>query len=142
MRGAPFLSLLAGILALALGVGGTFMLLSLLVGKPIGPKSLFHVVTVHIPMPGPAGTSEPNADILIVKGNDTRTLTVIKMLPSMRLVSLFVAGAFCGGLGITLAQRKKFARGARIAMWGLMSNVVGILVWWLTIMVTDWTRYD
>jgi hypothetical protein len=142
MRGAPLLSLLAGLLALPLGVGATFMLLSLLVGKPIGPKSLFHVVTVHIPMPGPAETSEPNADILVVKGNDTRALKVIKTIPSIRLVGLLVAGACCGGLGIALAQSKGFARGARIAKWGLMSNVAGILVWWLTIMLTDWTRFD
>jgi hypothetical protein len=123
------------------------MLLSLLVGRPIGPKGLFDVVTVHIATPTrivdlAPGRPAPGRAGEVIKGTDTQGLKVIKIIPSMRLVGLLVAGACCGGVGIALAQSKGAARRARIAKYGLMSNVVGILVWWLTIMVTDWTRYD
>jgi len=142
MRSASILSLLGGIVALGLGAGATLMLLSLLVGRPIGPKGLFDVVTVHIATPARFVEPAPNGTGKVVRGENTQGLKVTKIIPSMRLVGLLVAGACCSGVGIALAQSKGFARGARIAQYGLMSNVVGILVWWLTIMVTDWTRYD
>ena len=127
-RATSFLSMSIGLTALLFGLGATLALLSYLVGRPTGPEFLFDRFSAQVTSGGvPAAIGG--------------TLRVENRIPSMRLVGLLVAGASIGGAGIALAQKKKFPRNVRIAQIGLLSNVAGLLVWWVAILWIDWTQY-
>jgi hypothetical protein len=120
--------MLAGFVSLTLGLGATLALLSYLVGRPTGPEFLFERISAVVASPNSTGG---------VAGK----LKVENRIPSMWLIGVLVVGASIGGLGIALAQWKKLLRSTRIAQLGLISNVAGVLVWWLGIMLIDWTQY-
>ena len=130
MRRATLLfSLVSGGTAMLLGLGATLVLLSLLIGHPIGPTLLFDRISAVVPAPNSFG-------------GVTGTLRIDKLIPSMTLVGIFVVGVTFGGLAVGLAQGRRHARIAQFAKLGLLSNVLGILVWWVSIMLIDWTQYD
>jgi hypothetical protein len=135
MRWMSIISLLAGALALVLGLGSMLAVISLLVGYPSGPRFLFETVTYNVPFPGSARRLPGIRQV-------TDTLKVIKVIPSMSVIGLLVVGASSGGLGIALALRRGNRGAARVAQAGLLSNVAGILLWLLAIMLTDWTQYN
>jgi hypothetical protein len=121
-------SILTGLVSLALGLGATLALLSCLAEMPIGPEFLFEHVTAKSANPGPDE----------IRG---ATSHIDKLIPSMSLVAVLLVGASAGGLGVTLAQMREDGGNALTAKLGVLSNVVGILVWWIGLLLVDWTQY-
>jgi hypothetical protein len=78
----------------------------------------------------------------------------------MNVIGLLIAGASAGCLGVVLSQKTKEALKtkdalktketpktkdtlcARVAKMGILTNVVGMLVWWLGMMLNDFTPYS
>jgi hypothetical protein len=129
MRPKLLFSMLAGVTSLALGLGATLALLSFLVGRPTGPEFLFERFSADVPKYGSMGG---------VGGS----FHFEKRIPSMKLVGILVVGASAGGLGIALSRNTKACPCARVAKGGVLSNVVGILVWWLGMLLNDFTPYS
>jgi hypothetical protein len=108
-------SVLVGVPSLAIGLGGIILLLSLLVGKPIGALLFYDVERVPV----------VSKDAM---GRKFEEKPAEQMVPSIGLIVALCVGAFLGGMGIYLSRADKKIRSARTSVSGLIACTVALVL--------------
>jgi hypothetical protein len=121
--------MLAGLTSLALGLAATLALLSVLVGRPTGPDFLFDRFVAKVPRYGS------------MKGVPD-TFQYEKRVPSMGLIGVLVAGAIAGSLSLGISRNQTGGLCIRVGQVGVLSNALGLVVWWLGMLLIDYTPYS
>jgi hypothetical protein len=119
------ISVLFGVSSLAIGLGGTILLLSLLVGKPIGSLLFFDVALV------PVVSTDTMGSKILEKPAEF-------MVPTIGLLGASCLGALLGGLGIYLTKADKKDRPARMSASGLIACTVALVLAWLVYTLAWW----
>jgi hypothetical protein len=118
-------SLILGVSSLTIGLGGTILLLSLLVGKPIGSLLFFDVAIV------PVVSTDTMGSKILEKPAEYR-------VPTIGLLAVLCVGALLGGLGIYLTKADKKDRPARMSASGLIACTVALVLAWLVYTLALW----
>jgi hypothetical protein len=111
--GEPLVSLVCGVPALSLGLGAMILLLSYLVGVPLGPPRFYTVelaATLSIDALGRTIPMKP-AECIV---------------PSMLMLWTLFVGGSCGGLGMYLSRIRSEHRPALTSAAGLISCSIAL----------------
>jgi hypothetical protein len=119
-NGERMISVVCGVPSVTLGLGGIVLLLSYLVGSPIGSPKFYNIEFVQV-------------TALDTLGKPMEMRPAEFIIPSILMLWTLCLGACCGGLGIYLTRLRWRDRSARTSATGLIACSVAFALAWLLV---------
>jgi hypothetical protein len=113
---------MAGVPALTIGLLAMMVLASYMIDRPFGPPGFYRVEQFPAFRPSSSGSMTPIPSVGVV-------------LPSLELLGLLVAGAWCGCFGIYIASRRGQARRATTSIVGTIACATAFVMAWVWVAV-------